>query len=173
MINPRDYKDIAKLFAEFSAIAKGDLKAEYEKVAAAVAEFDKRNNFGEMQRSLAQKEADHSTAVAKFTAMKEATEKKLADWEALLKTRTTQVESREANISAQEKTFTVAKQAHAVYADTQKKALDDLYKAHEQKVADLAKMQENLHNKDVALGKREEKLNAVMGDINAKWQAKV
>lgn len=166
MIDPRQYDAFKKFVADYSLVVKGELDAEYKRVAALIADWDKRNDLAKQQAAIAQAQADLNTQTA--AANKAATERttKFQQWEDILKSREAAIEAKlKAHTTAAE-SLAAAQAAHTATADAAKKALDATSTMLDQKAKDLANLQMGLHLRELKVGERENKVTEVLSHMN-------
>ena len=162
MIDPRRFDEYKKFFAEYQVLVKGELDAEYKRNAAQLAELDKRLNYAEAARQLKSDQTDLSAAQDAFAKTKAAQEKKLADWEAELTKRETQL-ANTLQIHADEKrALSSDKSAHEAMADGMKAALAQREKDIAEKERSLQEYQGILHARDLKLAEKEARVDKAL-----------
>lgn len=167
MLDPRKFDETKRFFAEYQIVVKGELDAEYKRVAVATAEWDKRQNYAALAAKLVEDQRAHSAAVTQFAQDKA---KSFADIQAKQTAndkKTQDLSVKEQSLKQREQDLTEAKVSHealvASHASSYKAQVDALAKKGEE----LDALQSTLHDRDVDLSAKTEKVNATLRSINA------
>jgi hypothetical protein len=167
MIDPRRFEDFKKYFAEYGVIVKGELDAEYKRVAEMIAEWDKRTNHAEAVKQLARDQTDLYTARDAFEKMRAATEAKLGAWETELKKREAQLAATLEQHAADKRALTADKSTHETMASGIKAALAQ----REQEIADKEKSLQGyqgiLHDRDLKLAEKEARVEKALSMLSS------
>jgi chromosome segregation ATPase len=171
MLDPKKVPEYMKYFAEFTALTKGELDAEYKRVQAKIDELEQKQNvlvvakqnvedaakIAAEKAALEKAKSDHATMVATQTD-------KLTKYEADLKTA---AEAHNANVAAHRKTvgeFEAMKQSHAA-------ALTSREAQVSQRERDLENRMSALEQREKALDAKDQRVKNAMNTLNALSQA--
>jgi chromosome segregation ATPase len=171
MIDPRKFEEFKKHFAEYGVIVKGELDAEYRRVAAKIAELDERENFVEVKKQFAAAQAEHENAKSAFETYRTQLSDKLTKWEATLSAKAKELDAKVAAVADSHANLQ-AKQA--VHDTTSKAAADAMTKRAaelDKRESDLANLAAGLHMREVNVAARETKVESVMSKLSAEWRA--
>lgn len=166
MIDPRKFDEFKKFFAEYGVIVRGELDAEYKKVAGMIAEWDKRNNLAQQQQEIAKAKSELATQTNATNAAHAGRETKLKAWEEGLKKREQEVEAKFKEHAGLSDSLRAAQAAHDSTVAATKKAFEAQSATLEQKAKDLANLQMGLHLRELKVAERENKVQTVLGQMN-------
>jgi hypothetical protein len=170
MLDPRKFDDFKKFFAEYGVIVRGELDAEYKRVAGLIAEWDQRNNLKDTLQQISVDKADHENAKIAFQRWKDGAEEKLKQWEDELTAKAEHLTSSETSISNREGKLRSEQAQH----DANVRSLAE---SNSKRSAELDEQQKALNNKsdglhlrELNVAAREDKVQKVMSQLNVDWK---
>jgi chromosome segregation ATPase len=171
MLNPRDFERIKQELFDYVLVARGDLDAEYKRLIDATKEWDKRSNLPQQQAILDQRGKDLAKAKSDFEAYQQKVQATLDGWEAKLAAKEKALLASIGAHKQNEAALASDQAAHAANVEASAQANAKTQAELEQQRAELANLQNGLHQREVAVAAREAKVSAALDKLKLDWAA--
>ena len=166
-VDPRKFGEWMKFKAEYEAMLKPEIQAEYKKAMDAIAEWDKRRNYDQLASTLKQQQDEHKQTVADFQKERDKYTADMQQWHTGLTKQDADIKKRLAEVQGKESALASAQATYDSNAKTNKAALDKRSQELDKREKDLDTLQGILHKREVELSSKHDKVNAAVASLKS------